>query len=381
MGLYQRGAGWQIKLTVKGRTHREQFDGTKEEATIREGVIRNALKTGAPIPSLQKLQQDITLVEAVELTHKKYWAKTANGGKNVLSNVMRLVDRFPSRGNIPITTVTEEMFVQAVEDCRKESLSPRTINYRLRRLRRVMGYCFRRGWIAQDIEVVYESERGIDGQRFLSQEEASDILAFLRERKYEEMRDITMVALDTGMRIGEIRALEPMHISFTQNRITVMGTKSQNGEEVGPTKTGLIRKQPMTPRVKEVMKRRVAEVKRTKAQWLFPISYQKATRIWNYAREALDIKDDKETTFHITRHTCASWMAQRGVQLLLISKYLGHTNINTTMRYAHLCEDDLDFGMQQLADLEESQKPSDSLDKYVTGDEIGDEIVTSVTTH
>jgi len=41
-------------------------------------------------------------------------------------------------------------------------------------------------------------------------------------------------------------------------------------------------------------------------------------------------------TPHTLRHTSATWMAQAGVPLWIIAKYLGHTTSRTTERvYAH----------------------------------------------
>lgn len=47
----------------------------------------------------------------------------------------------------------------------------------------------------------------------------------------------------------------------------------------------------------------------------------------------LEIED---ASFHTLRHTFASNLAMRGVDLLTISKLLGHANTKMTERYAHL---------------------------------------------
>lgn len=40
--------------------------------------------------------------------------------------------------------------------------------------------------------------------------------------------------------------------------------------------------------------------------------------------------------FHSTRHTCASWLAERGASVEAIRAYLGHSSVSVTERYMHL---------------------------------------------
>lgn len=53
--------------------------------------------------------------------------------------------------------------------------------------------------------------------------------------------------------------------------------------------------------------------------------------------------------FHELRHTYASMLAQRGVDLLTISKLLGHADTRITSRhYAHLCDETLRAAVARL---------------------------------
>jgi len=60
--------------------------------------------------------------------------------------------------------------------------------------------------------------------------------------------------------------------------------------------------------------------------------------MWGRIRKQAGITDVR---IHDLRHSFASFMIKNGVSLFEVSKLLGHRNINTTMRYAHLADKEL----------------------------------------
>jgi integrase len=60
--------------------------------------------------------------------------------------------------------------------------------------------------------------------------------------------------------------------------------------------------------------------------------------------------------FHDLRHSCASIMIGLGVDLYTISKILGHSNVRTTQRYAHLQVDAQRSALDKLSGLVEPHK-------------------------
>jgi len=67
----------------------------------------------------------------------------------------------------------------------------------------------------------------------------------------------------------------------------------------------------------------------------FVTDYQKP---WRRIRQAANLDDVR---IHDLRHTFASHAVQQGVPLQLVGKLLGHSQLQTTMRYAHLADEDV----------------------------------------
>jgi integrase len=71
-------------------------------------------------------------------------------------------------------------------------------------------------------------------------------------------------------------------------------------------------------------------------------------RFWARMREAADIPDVR---IHDLRHTFASLLVSGGASLEMIGKLLGHTQIGTTQRYAHLIESPLRAGVKAVGEM------------------------------
>jgi integrase len=59
---------------------------------------------------------------------------------------------------------------------------------------------------------------------------------------------------------------------------------------------------------------------------------------WDAARKRAGLSD---VTVHMLRHTGASQLLKAGASIYTVSRILGHANLRTTQRYAHLSDDAL----------------------------------------
>jgi len=58
----------------------------------------------------------------------------------------------------------------------------------------------------------------------------------------------------------------------------------------------------------------------------------------------------KHVTAHTPRHTAATWLRQATGDTRLVAEYLGHADLSTVSRYAHVASDELHGAAQALAD-------------------------------
>ena len=165
-------------------------------------------------------------------------------------------------------------------------------------------------------------------QRFLSDAELKRLEDSLIQKRKEEPRSYCTVnaifmILYTGCRVSEILNLKWENVHLSDSYIHLPDTKT--GEGARPLNQKAIELlSSMTPKegnpyvfYGKVPGQPIVEIKRA----------------WGTILKRADIKDFR---IHDLRHSFASFALKKGVPLVHVSKLLGHRNIATTMRYAHL---------------------------------------------
>jgi integrase len=78
----------------------------------------------------------------------------------------------------------------------------------------------------------------------------------------------------------------------------------------------------------------------------FGITYWQLAKEFRRACTAVGL--GPEVTFHVLRHTFASWMINAGTDVLTLAKLMGHSSTQVTARYAHLYQDTLKQAVGRL---------------------------------
>ena len=84
----------------------------------------------------------------------------------------------------------------------------------------------------------------------------------------------------------------------------------------------------------------------------FELTVCQADKAWAWAREEMGLKEDKEFIIHALRHTCASRLVNKNIDLYVVKEWLGHSTIQVTERYAHLSPHKLAHAVMKLEEIE-----------------------------
>ena len=153
------------------------------------------------------------------------------------------------------------------------------------------------------------------------------------------IRPVIYTALYTGMRRGNILNLKWADINFTDNTITIL-VKDKNtlgGKNLAipivPQMRKLLLEQ---PRINEyVFNRRGKPIKNLNRDW-YRIFYKEDKN--KHLTKELKDPSLPYINFHALRHTAATWILRKTNNLRITKEILGHSNINTTMKYAHVLD-------------------------------------------
>ena len=214
----------------------------------------------------------------------------------------------------------------------EKALSPQTVQHCLALLRRILRKALRLGLYAGRLPYFDMPRFDNRRQRFLSPDEARHLLGFLRNAS-PLWHEISLFALQTGLRAGEIFQLTREQVSFHSQHITVFDSKNNMSRHV-----------PLNATAQAILLRRLPE---DPAGLFFTSNGRPIREAGTVFRRIVGrsginrgVNDRRvKVVFHTFRHTFASWLVQAGTPLAVVSTLLGHKTVIMTQRYAHLAPD------------------------------------------
>lgn len=322
---------WRVDVTFQhpdGRKQRVRVDSpvhTRRGAEEYERSVRNALLAGTfgkevvEVPTLASFAGDFM---------KKY--VVPNNKESERRAKRRILDNHlvPSLGQYRLDAIGPSEIDAFKAEQKARGLSSKTINNRVLVLHKALVVAVDWGILARAPDArMLKSRR--PSFTFLDFEEAGRLAAALSG----QVRVMIVVALNTGLRIGEIIALRWSDLDLKAKRMTVQRTDYYGIEDV--PKSGEFREIPLNERVAAAL----SEHRHLRSKRVFchpdgsAIKYRQCGAMIEHACRAAGIR---AVTWHVLRHTFASHLVQHGVSIKAVQELLGHGDITTTMRYAHL---------------------------------------------
>ena len=167
---------------------------------------------------------------------------------------------------------------------------------------------------------------------------ANEFNQIIEQVKNDDMKLMFKLLFWTGLRIGEARALKIDDIDFNNKTISV----NKNYVKIHGKENLTSPKTKSSKRILKIDDKLVQDIKDylDKALYIiddnFIFRYQKTSYTIKFKNIALKVLG-KNLRIHDLRHSHASFLINNGVDILLISKRLGHSNIAMTLNvYSHL---------------------------------------------
>jgi len=224
------------------------------------------------------------------------------------------------------------------------------------RLRIFLGWCSEQGFI--DANPVPEKKRSKKSRakklpEFLTTEQFGRLVRAIEAD--EEMKgqldngwllDAIRFTVNTGLRRGEL-----CHLRWNAVDLYTGMVRVENAEGFS-TKSGRERSVPLVGAARAIAKRLHGEWDGVDGtDFVFgganggQLNGDYLTKRFRFYRRLAKLPEN--VSFHSLRHTFASWFVQRGGDLYRLKEILGHADMKTTLRYAHLRPDALRQEMQK----------------------------------
>lgn len=211
-------------------------------------------------------------------------------------------------------------------------------------LKRMVLVAKNNGWITADPFANYKIRTKKVDRGYLSQQGIYHIMEkkFSTER-LDRVRDIFIFSCFTGLAYIDVKGLSKTNIrTGFDGRLWIMGKRE---------KTGVSYNVPLLDIPKRILEKYEGTLPDDKV--LPVLSNQKMN---GYLKEIGSICGiTKDLTFHLARHTFATFTLTKGVSIESVSKMLGHTDIKTTQIYARIIDEKVSRDMALFADKLEAK--------------------------
>lgn len=327
---------------------------------------------GAPLAVIEAAKPlasaPLTFAKYIEDFYEAY-ART-NHGSRWEENVAAIRSLAHDILHRPLSSLNKEDFERIKSNRLAEGVSKATVNRDLSRLRGALSRAVEGGALDAHPMKPVRPLKGADDDRvrYLSADEEKRLRDALQAREEarrasrvsgtewceqrggkgrpmwpadgftDHLMPLVLVAINTGMRRGELLSLTWGNVNLDSKNVTVVAATAKSGKT---------RRIPLNAEALDVLKR----WKKQRAGAGLVFAGQEGARMSTIKTSWQKLVADAELVdfrFHDLRHTFASHLVMAGVDLYVVMRLLGHASIEMTQRYAHLAPDHLSAAVAVL---------------------------------
>lgn len=222
----------------------------------------------------------------------------------------------------------------------KQGLSEQTAHSRLNALKFYFEQVLKREKFFWEIP---RPQRPQQLPRVLSQGEVAALLNSIQNKKHKAM---LMLAYSGGLRVSEVVTLRTRNVDPQRMCIFLERAKGKKDRLV-----------PLSPVLLVMLRDYARQYKPDRQGFLFegqkkgtPYSTRSLQEVLQAAKKKAGVL--KPGSVHLLRHSFATHLIEKGTDITMIQKLLGHNSIQTTLRYLHTSNKDLLKIISPLDDLQ-----------------------------
>lgn len=356
MAVYQKRGDWWIDYYYQGKRCRQKIGTRKKDAEQALSQIRIKITAGEFVPMEERQPEEEPGPPPVlfsDFAKNEYlpWSEVQHSAKHhKLQNSIVKVQLIPCFGEIDLHSITTKMLEDYItrrsqgfylKGKKKRPVKPATVNRDIACLK----ILFRKAVDWGRLEV--SPARGIKAfkeipnpPRLLEPEEITALLAHIPDRH----RALVCCALYAGLRREELFHLRWEDIHWKAGQLCVVSREEHH------TKNYETRRIPMNDALQEALRHHKQNHIVVGSGYVFG---NKEGKPYDNIRKALKTTARQAgitegVGLHQLRHAFCSHALMQGIDPRTVQKWMGHRDLKTTLRYAHLSPDHEKTAIQRL---------------------------------
>lgn len=309
MALYRRGSTWWVAFyTPTGRVVQSTGTSNRKDAQ----AIHDELKRRA------NAQRHGVVLTPKKLTFARLAATFLEKTGSRQYHSERLKALLPTFGSMPVSAITRAL-VDGYRTERRRDVSAATVNRDVAVLKHILYWALDEGWLAANPLARYRRLPEVKRPRRVLGVRDEDTLLGVA---LPHIRQAIVLAVDTGMRRGEILSLRREHLDPHRKVLVVCRSKTEGGSG---------REIPWTTRVESLLKPMAGD---SGPVVLFRnVGFRTLKKGW---RRALKHSKVAPIRFHDLRHTFNTRLMEAGVSQDIRKALMGHADSDINDTYTHV---------------------------------------------